>query len=479
MWFSILFTIHCTSYIFFVPIAICCEDVYYLWISYPHFIHGSMLQSTWKSFLEFNGGNAEKKSVFISLLSQTTLHEITDSKAVLITESQGMSSYLAGKRIDIELALSAYFKKSMRVEFIIRQRAKKKEQPLFNYEPPIEDLFTRAGLNSRYTFENFAVSTSNNVAFAAAQAVSKDPGRSYNPLFFYGGVGVGKTHLAHAAARTVLEHNQESRILFCPGDRFTNELIESIQNKTTQQFRKKYRTLHILIVDDIQFIAGKQTVQEEFFHTFNTIVGAGGQVILTSDRPPHEIKNLEDRLRSRFSGGLIVDLQPPDFELRTAILLIKAKEKNILIQMEAAKMVAEQITDTRALEGTLLSLYARTLGKKDEIDLEEIDLYFQGSNEKKLKRISPQDVLHAVCSYYGIKPTTIKGPIRSDAIAFPRQIIMYILRRELHMKYGEIALTLKRKDHTTVMYAYEKINGLCMKDPLLKDQIDRIVQSLI
>lgn len=244
-----------------------------------------MLQSTWKSFLEFNGGSAEKKSVFISLLSQTTLHEITDSKAVLITESQGMSSYLAGKRIDIELALSAYFKKSMRVEFIIRQRAKKKEEPLLNYEPPIEDLFARAGLNSRYTFENFAVSTSNSVAFAAALAVSKDPGRSYNPLFFYGGVGVGKTHLAHAAARTVLERNQESRILFCPGDRFTNELIESIQNKTTQQFRKKYRTLHILIVDDIQFIAGKQTVQEEFFHTFNTIVGAGGQVILTSDRP--------------------------------------------------------------------------------------------------------------------------------------------------------------------------------------------------
>lgn len=464
----------------FVPLAICCEDVYYLWISYPHSIHGSMLQSTWKSFLEFTNGGAEKKSVLVSLLSQTSLHEITDSKAVLITDNPGMSSYLAslGKKIDIELALSAYFKKSMHVEFIVKQRAKKKEEPLFAYEPPIEDLFTRVGLNSRYTFENFAVSTSNNVAFAAAQAVSKDPGRSYNPLFFYGGVGVGKTHLAHAAARTILEHNQESRILFCPGDRFTNELIESIQNKTTQQFRRKYRTLHVLIVDDIQFIAGKQTIQEEFFHTFNTIVGGGGQVILTSDRPPHEIKNLEDRLRSRFSGGLIVDLQPPDFELRTAIILIKAKEKNIKIQMEAAKVVAEQITDSRALEGTLLSLYARTLGRKEEIDLEEIDSYFQSAGDKKLKRVSPQDVIHAVCSYYGIKPTIIKSPFRSDAIAFPRQIIMYILRKELHMKYEEVALTLKRKDHTTIMYAYKKINALCMKDSSLRDQIERIVQSL-
>ncbi|MCX6732113.1 MAG: chromosomal replication initiator protein DnaA [Candidatus Roizmanbacteria bacterium] len=437
-----------------------------------------MLQSTWKGFLEFYGGHSTKNSVLLSLLNQTTLHEVTDSKVVIITDSQGMSSFFVGKKTDIELALSAYFKKSMHVEFIIKQRAKRKEEPLLTYEPPIEDLFGRAGLNSKYTFDNFAVSSSNNVAFAAAQAVAQDPGRSYNPLFFYGGVGVGKTHLAQAAARTVLERSQESKILFCPGDKFTNELIESIQNKTTQQFRKKYRYLHILIVDDIQFIAGKQTIQEEFFHTFNSIVGAGGQVILTSDRPPHEIKNLEDRLRSRFSGGLIVDLQSPDFELRTAILLIKAKEKNIKIQMEAAKVVAEQISDTRALEGTLLSLYARILGKKEEIDLEEIDLYFQGTTDKKMKRVSPQDVIHAVCSYYGIKPTVIKSAIRSDAIAFPRQIIMYILRKELHMKYEEIALTLRRKDHTTIMYAYEKINGMCMKDPSLAEQIGRIVHSL-
>ena len=437
-----------------------------------------MLQSTWKGFLEYFEEHSTGNPVFVSLLNQTTLHEVTDSKVVIVTASTGMSSFFIAKRSDLELALSAYFKKSMHVEFTVKQQTKKKDEPLLRYEPPIEDLFSRAGLNSKYTFENFAVSTSNNIAFAAAQAVSKDPGRSYNPLFFYGGVGVGKTHLAHAAARTVLERNQESRILFCPGDRFTNELIESIQNKTTQQFRKKYRTLHILIVDDIQFIAGKQTIQEEFFHTFNTIVGAGGQVILTSDKPPHEIKNLEDRLRSRFSGGLIVDLQPADFELRTAILLIKAKEKNISIQMEAAKAIAEQLTDSRALEGTLLSLYARTIGKKEEIDLEEIDAYFQRTIEKKLRRVSPQDIIHAVCAYHGIKPTVIKSPLRSDAIAFPRQIIMYILRKELHMKYEEIALTLRRKDHTTVMYAYEKINSLCMKDPSLREQIDRIIQSL-
>ncbi len=159
-------------------------------------------------------------------------------------------------------------------------------------------------------------------------------------------------------------------------------------------------------------------------------------------------------------------------------IINKTKEKNIKIQMEAAKVVAEQITDSRALEGTLLSLYARTLGRKEEIDLEEIDSYFKSAGDKRLKRVSPQDVIHAVCSYYGIKPTTIKSPLRSDAIAFPRQIIMYILRKELHMKYEEVAMALKRKDHTTVMYAFQKISSLCMKDASLREQIDRIVQSL-
>lgn len=436
------------------------------------------MQSTWKSFLEYLKNSLPEKSVIFSLMGQSSLQEMTDERMVVMTDSLGMSKYLLSRKLEIEIHIAAYFKKSMRVEFISKQKTPRLETPLLTYEPPLEDLFTRSGLNLKYTFDNFAVSTSNNVAFAAAQAVSQNPGNSYNPLFFYGGVGVGKTHLAQAVARTVLEKNQEGKVLFCPGDRFTNELIESIQNKTTQAFRKKYRRLHLLIVDDIQFIAGKQTVQEEFFHTFNTIVGAGGQVILTSDRAPHEIKNLEDRLRSRFSGGLIVDLQPADFELRTAILLIKAKEKNIQIHMDAARVVAEQTTDSRALEGALLSLYARTIGRKDEIDLEEVDLYFKNTSSVLVKRISPQDVIRVVCLYYGIKPSVIKSPTRTESVAFPRQIIMYLLRKELHMKLEEVALTLKRKDHTTVMYAFEKISSLYMKDSQIKAEIDKIVQSL-
>jgi len=438
-----------------------------------------MLSSVWKEFLEHFDTIGEKKSVLHSLLRQSTLASLGENLAKIQTPNPGMATYLASRKSEVEIALSAFFKRGMRVDIVAKETPHKKvDAPLLSYTPPLEDLYSRAGLNPKFTFETFAVSPTNNVAFAAAQAVSTDPGVSYNPLFFYGGVGVGKTHLAQAIARVILQKNTAAKVLFCPGDRFTNELIESIQNKSTQQFRKKYRTLNLLIIDDIQFIAGKQTIQEEFFHTFNTIVGVGGQIILTSDRPPHDIKNLEDRLRSRFSGGLIVDLQPPDFELRTAILLIKAKEKNIVIQIEAAKVIAEQIEDSRALEGTLLSIYAKTLGSKEQIDLEVVDLYFRGAETRKTIRLGPSEVLRAVCSYYNVKQTILRGAVRSESIAFPRQVAMFLLRRELKMKYEEIATFLRRKDHTTVLHGCEKIANLCMRDPSVAEQIDRITKSL-
>jgi chromosomal replication initiator protein len=298
-------------------------------------------------------------------------------------------------------------------------------------------------------------------------------------VLLYGPAGVGKTHLAQSVARVALEKTPAAKVYFCPGDRFTNELIESIQEKNTAKFRRKYRNLQILVIDDIQFIAGKQTIQEEFFHTFNTIVSAGGQVILTSDRPPTEIKNLEDRLRSRFSGGLIVDIQEPDFELRTAILLIKAKEKEIELSIDAAKIIAEQVGDTRALEGALLSIYAKTLGRKEGIDLEDIEGFFQKKDERKQTRVTPHDIIKAVCSYYNVKQSQVKSALRAENVALPRQIIMFLLRRELRLKYEEIAYILKRKDHTTIIHGSEKISGMLIKNPAFKEEIDRITKSLI
>lgn len=437
-----------------------------------------MLQSFWNDFLQYVEKNSQKNPIVLSILKDLHPIELTEKKVAVNCENQGVKLYLDKKVTLIEQLLHAHLGKKIQVEFIIDEKKRKKEPPLLRFEPSAEDVFLKAGLHTKYRFDNFAVSSTNQVAYAAAQAVSRNPGHSYNPLFFFGGVGVGKTHLAQAIARTVLEKDKNKKVFFCPGDQFTNELIESIRERSTNKFRRKYRGLNMIIVDDIQFIAGKQTVQEEFFHTFNAVISSGGQIVLTSDKPPSEIRNLESRLRSRFSGGLTVDIQLPDFELRSAILLIKAREKNIEIDIEAAKIIAQEITDARALEGSLLSIYAKALGLKEKIDLEVVEAYFQEKTKTTLRKTSPADIIKAVCSYYNIKPSYIKSSIRTDAIALPRQIIMYLIRQELKLKHEEIAYILKKKDHTTIMHGVEKITRLLMKDPTLKQEVDKITQTL-
>ncbi len=439
----------------------------------------SILSSFWNDFLSFLEKDKQKIPVLCSVLKQVKPVELTENELVVGCENQGLKFFLEKKIGEIEEALRKYAKKKINIRLIVvAQKKKEKETPLLAFQPSVNDLFLRSGLNNKYSFDNFAVSSTNQVAYAASQAVVNNPGSAYNPLFLYGGVGVGKTHLAQAAAREILKKDPNKKIFFCPGDQFTNELIESIRERSTPKFRRKYRYLSLLIIDDIQFIAGKETVQEEFFHTFNSIVSGGGQIILTSDRPPTEIRNLEDRLRSRFSGGLIVDIQSPDFELRTAIILIKAQEKNIAIDIEAAKIIAEQAVDGRGLEGSLLSIYAKILGKKEKVDLEAVESFFAEANGNRVKKISANDIIKAVCSYYNVKQSHLKSRSRTDALALPRQIAMFLLRKELHLKQEEVAFILKRKDHTTVIHAIEKINRLIAKDQIFKQDIDRIVSSL-
>ncbi len=416
-------------------------------------------------------------------LQASSIAEMTGDKVTLAC-NHGTRLFLQMRLRDVEVALSAFLQKKVTVALIVEEKKTKKtgtEAPLFTFEPNKDDIAARAGLNRKFTFDNFAVSTTNQVAFAASQNVAKSPGENYNPLFLYGGVGNGKTHLAQSTARAILDKDPDKRVLFAPGDLFINELIEAIREKNTLKFRKKYRGVSVLIVDDIQFIAGKNTVQEEFFHTFNTIVQAGGQIILTSDRPPADIKNLEDRLRSRFSQGLIVDIQAPDFELRTAIVMIKAEEKNIMLDMNAAQRLAERVTDTRALEGTLLSIYAKMAGTKEMIESTDVENHFAGnmlSEAELTKKVTAADVIKTVCSYYNVKHTNIKSPSRASGIVLPRQIIMYLLRNELKMKLEEIAFQLKRKDHTTVMHGVEKMEHAVLHDPIIKGDVDRILSSL-
>jgi chromosomal replication initiator protein len=437
----------------------------------------SLTSSYWDSFIQKLG--KENNPVLYPLLKYAKIISIDDEKITLSVVSSGPYDFLT-KRVDkIEEQFFNFCQKKIKLDFVIKTPTKKNTiTPLLSFEPSIEDIFVKAGLNKKYSIENFAVSTSNQVAYAAAQAVIENPGNAYNPLFLYGGVGVGKTHIAQSVAKKILEKDRNKKIYFCPGDNFTNELIEAIREKTTGRFRQKYRFLNLLIVDDIQFIAGKNAVQEEFFHTFNAIVSSGGQIILTADRPPNEIKNLEDRLLSRFLGGLTVDIQPPDFELRSAILLIKAKEKNINIDIEAVKIIAERVTDCRGLEGALLSIYAKIFGIKEQIDLEDVENFFSKDKVTNKKRVNPVDIIKTVCSFYNIKQSHLKGPSRAASIAFYRQITMYLLEKELGLTLIEVAEMLNRKDHTTALHAKQKISNLILRDPNLKKEIDTITQSL-
>ncbi len=444
-----------------------------------------MLGELWQKLISFyykpeKGSQKENLPIIYSVLKQTKLIEISEEEAVVACENNGARFFLEKKTKELEEKLFLLTKKRLKIRFILLEKKTKKTPPLLYYQSTLETILENARLSIKYSFENFAVSSTNQVAFAAAQAVVAHPGKNYNPLFIYGGVGVGKTHLASAIGRKILENNPKKKVLFCPGDLFINELIESIQEKTTQKFRRKYRFLDVLIIDDIQFIAGKERVQEEFFHTFNSIVSAGGQIILTSDRPPSEIKKLEERLRSRFLGGLTVDIQPPDFELRTAILLIKAKEKGIFLDIEAAKIIAERVVDCRALEGTLLTIFANFFvkEKKEKIDLEIVEKYFSSQIKNNQKKVTVDDVLKTICSFYNIKLSQLKSNSRVSNFVLPRQVAMYILREYLKMKQEEIAYVLKRKDHTTVIHGVEKVRQLILKNSLIKEEVDKIIQNL-
>ncbi len=340
----------------------------------------------------------------------------------------------------------------------------------------------RAGLRMDYTFKSFAVSSSNEMAHAAATAVSKRPGQAYNPLFLYGGVGVGKTHLMHAVGHNILNNNPSIKVLYCTGEEFTNEIINAIRSKQAIKFKKKYRNTRVLLIDDIQFIAGKNTVQEEFFHTFNALVQNNAQIILTSDRPPHEINLLEDRLKSRFEAGLMVDIQQPSLELRTAIVLIKARAKNISFPINLAEKIAQSVDSARKIEGIITSIRSAVELRHQEINEELINSII--AKEKSLHpetkiRLKPQKIINKVCDYYQVKPSVIKGKKRNKEFVKPRHLAMFLLKTELNLSYVEIGRWFSNRDHTSVMHAKNKIEELIDEDENFKEEFQHIKQELV
>lgn len=363
--------------------------------------------------------------------------------------------------------------------------------------PRVEDLFSeetmrsaqkdrviaiarRIGLRSDYTFENFAVSTTNEMAHAAATAVSNSPGSAYNPLFLYGGVGVGKTHLMHAIGNSVLEKNPDTKMVYCTGEEFTNEIVLAIRNKQAAQFKQKYRNIDVFLVDDVQFLAGKNTVQEEFFHTFNALTKQASQVVLTSDRPPHEINLIEDRLRSRFEAGLMIDIGQPSFELRTAILLVKTKAINLHVPIEMAKTIAARVESARKIEGIITSIRSEIEFKGREISQDLIDEVLSKEIEKKRPQIKakPNEIIKTVANHYRVKQSAVRGGQRTKTLVTARHIAMYLLKKELSLPLVEIGQWFSGRDHSSVLHAVRKVEKLLSSDNDVQQDISALRMNL-
>ncbi len=313
-------------------------------------------------------------------------------------------------------------------------------------------------LNPKYTFDTFVVGNNNRFAHAAALAVAEAPATSYNPLFIYGGVGLGKTHLMHAIGNEILRNNKNANILYVTSEKFTNQLINAIKDNKNEMFRAKYRNIDVLLIDDIQFIAGKERVQEEFFHTFNTLHESGKQVIISSDRPPKDINLLEDRLKSRFEWGLIADISNADYETRLAILRKKAQLDNIIIDDEILANIANRIdTNIRELEGALNKLIARASLINSPITMEMSEWAINEIVSSKDKVISSLYIQETVAKYFNIDPKDISGSKRSADVVFPRQIAMYLCRTVPQLSLPQIGKDFGNRDHTTVMHACNKI----------------------
>lgn len=425
---------------------------------------------------------------FNAILKPTALLSLDDDIATIAAPSTMVLGMLQNRFAkEIKEILEKQTGKKIDLFFIIKAMptaaAKKKiieDSPLFNEKRPEKPMIAVVGHLPRvrpdFTFNNFAVSSSNQLAFVSSQKVAENIGKAYNPLFIYGPVGVGKTHLMHAIANTVYQRDPSKKIIYITSEEFTNEVVESIRNNDTHRMKKKFRSAYVLVIDDIQFIEGKERVQEELFHTFNILIDNGSQICLTSDRPPNEIKKLEARLSSRFAGGLTVDIGKPDLELKTAIIKKKAEKFGTELPIEVALFLAEQAEDTRSLEGLLIRVFTQ-LGQH-EPTLEFVQTLVGNVNAEKKATLHADDVINEVCSHFNVKATQLKGPKRDAFLVTARQVCMYILNTELKLTTVEVGNLLGGRDHTTIMHGVDKIRKLVDNKAPVTGDILGITQAL-
>lgn len=444
-------------------------------------------QQIWQAVL----GNLElslSKAKFTTWFSQTSILDQIDDKIVVGVPNTFTKEWLQNKyHQEILKAMRAINPEIKRIEYQITAKQPplktekiKKITALETGMPPSASETAASGLNPKYLFENFIVGSNNALAHAAAQAISKNPGKSYNPLFIYGGVGLGKTHLMQAIGNEFLNSGSATRILYVSAERFTNEFIQAVRDNRGEQFKSLYRNADLLLVDDVQFLAGKEQTQEEFFHTFNTLHQSNKQIVLSSDRLPKEIPSIEQRLVSRFEWGMIADVQSPDFETRLAILRFKAKEKKYAVDPNILEYIAQTVqTNIRELEGSLNRLMVYCQLNNTVPSLEKVKAVLSSIIFTPKKRgVSAKKIMEVVADFYNISIDDLTRQSRKKEYVGPRQIAMFIIRKELETSLPMIGEIFGGRDHTTVIHAIEKIQNLQKEKETIKQELNLITDRI-
>ena len=423
------------------------------------------------------------KANFLTWFKDTMLEEVKEDTAYIKVPSNFVKEWLEEKyHKNLIKILAKFIPEVKNIKYLVsntglkinKLKKNKKENIVFLKNEQmnlIDNIDPETNLNPRYTFETFVVGSNNELAHAAALAVTENLGKKYNPLFIYGGVGLGKTHLLQAIGNK-LKDKRKLKIKYVPCEKFTEELVNSIRKQTVEDFRKNFRQLDLLLIDDVQFITGKDKTQEELFYTFNTLYEKNKQIVFTSDRPPKAIPSIEERLRSRFEGGMIADIGYPDFETRLAILKTKNQLNGDLVSEDILRYIANNVSkNVRELEGALNRIIAEIYLRKKEITLEEAKKLLSSILNKNNVYIPPQEVIKKVAAFYDLDEKLILSHSRKKELVKPRQVIMYLLREELRYSFTNIAEKLGHRDHTTVIYACEKISKEIEKNPIFSQEI--------
>lgn len=450
----------------------------------------NIIQKKWDEILEYLKIEYSISEVsFKAWLLPLKVYDVKDNLITILIEDEKIGppsiKIIRSKyEMPLKVAIAEILDHDYDLEFILASQSdyKKETNNKNNTSNGANQSNCLTYLNPRYTFDTFVVGANNNLAHAASLAVAESPAEIYNPLFIYGGVGLGKTHLMHSIAHYILEQNPQSKVLYVTSEKFTNELIESIRNENTTptEFREKYRNIDVLLIDDIQFIIGKERTQEEFFHTFNTLHESKKQIIISSDKPPKDILTLEERLRSRFEWGLTVDIQSPDYETRMAILKKKEELDGLSIDDEVMKYIATNIkSNIRELEGALTKIVALSRLKKTEVNVtlaEEALKDLISPNDKK--KITPEYIIEVVSEHFNVNQSDIYSTKKSRNIAFPRQIAMYLCRQLTDCSLTDIGKVLGNRDHSTILHGCDKIAKDIEKDASLHNTTDVLMKKI-